>query len=198
MDIIVPFSIGSFQSTIPELVAVAAGLLSVWFMKKERTIAFPLGIVNVLIYVYIFFITKLYANAAINAYFFFMSAYGWYNWSRKVNHEKKVKISRCSPVVLVINLVAIFFLFLIIRFVLVRYTESCSPFWDALTTAVYMVAQWLLSQKKIENWLLWIMADLVMVVICLSQGLPFTSLQYFVFTIIAFSGFMEWKTKLKT
>jgi nicotinamide mononucleotide transporter len=197
MDINLPVSFGYFQSTLPELVAVAAGLLSVWFMKKERIVAFPLGIVNVLIYVYIFFITKLYANAAINAYFFFMSVYGWYNWSRKVNHETKVKISRSSPVALGINLVAIVVLFLIIRIILVRYTESCSPVWDAFTTAVYMVAQWLLSRKKIENWLLWIGADLIMVAICISQGLPFTALQYFIFTIIATFGFIEWKTKLR-
>ena len=198
MDINVPIAFTAFHSTIPELVAVFFGLLSVWYMKKERMVAFPLGIVNVLIYVYIFSITKLFANAAINGYFFLMSAYGWYNWSRKTNNQPTVKISRSSLLEIVLCLAAIATLFFIIRYVLLNYIESCVPSWDAFTTAVYMVAQWLLSRKKIENWILWITADLIMVVLCISQGLHFTAIQYLVFTMIASSGFFEWKTKLTT
>jgi nicotinamide mononucleotide transporter len=77
-----------------------------------------------------------------------------------------------------------------------RYTSSQIPTWDSLTTAIYIIAQWMLSQKKIENWILWISADTIMVVMCVWEGLYFTSFQYFVFTIIATLGFLEWRIKL--
>lgn len=197
MDLNFPIAVGTFQTTLPELTAVLFGLLSVWFMKKERIIAFPLGIINVLIYVYIFFANKLYANAGINGYFFFMTVYGWYNWSRKIKTKPAVRIAESSRIALLINLVAVFILFFIIRNLLIRYTESTVPSWDAFTTAIYMVAQWLLSQKKIENWIFWIVADTIMVILCIHEGLLFTAIQYFVFTIIATLGFLEWRIRLR-
>jgi nicotinamide mononucleotide transporter len=196
MDLTALIDFGLFQTTYLELFAVAFGLLCVWFMKKESLLAFPLGIVNVLIYVYIFFSAKLYANAAINGFFFIMSVYGWYNWSRKDSNDKTIKITQCSKPELLLNFFVIIFFFLVIRIVLVRYTSSQVPTWDAATTAVYIMAQWLLSRKKIENWILWISADMVMIGLCAWQGLYFSSFQYFVFTIIAVLGFLEWRIKL--
>ena len=196
MDLNTVLQIGPFQTTYTELVAVAFGLICVWCMKKESVLAFPFGIVNVLIYVYIFFVARLYANAAINGFFFIMSAYGWYNWTRKDSNDGKIRITRCARPELFLNSLAIIVIFIVIRIVLVKYTASPIPSWDAATTAVYMVAQWLLSRKKIENWILWISADTVMIGLCAWEGLYFTSFQYLVFTIIAILGFREWRTKL--
>ncbi len=196
MDLTTLISIGPVQTSFLELLAVVFGLLCVWFMKKESVLAFPLGIVNVLIYVYIFFQARVYANAAINGFFFLMSVYGWYNWTRKDNNDKTIRISQCSKQELLLNMLAIIIFFFIIRIVLVRYTSSQIPSWDAITTAVYIVAQWMLSRKKIENWILWISADTVMVGLCAWEGLFFSSFQYFVFTIIAILGFLEWRIKL--
>ncbi|HNY03242.1 MAG TPA: nicotinamide riboside transporter PnuC [Bacteroidales bacterium] len=196
MDMAGTVQLGPFETTYPEVTAVAFGLACVWFMKKESAWAFPLGIVNVLIYIYIFFISRLYANAAINAFFFVMSVYGWYNWTRKTDGEGTIRISRCSRREMALNLAAAVVFFIAIRWVLIRYTESPVPGWDAATTAVYMVAQWLLSRKRIENWLLWISADSVMTVLLAWQGLWFSSFQYLVFTIIAILGYREWRAKL--
>ena len=196
MDMTALLQIGPFQTTLMELIAVAFGLICVWSMKKESLLAFPFGIVNVLIYVYIFFAAKLYANAGINAFFFFMSVYGWYNWTRKDHNDSKIKITRSSKSELLLNAVAIIVFFILIRVVLVKYTSSNISCWDAMTTAVYIAAQWLLSRKKIENWILWISADSVMIGLCAWEGLYFSSFQYLVFTIIAILGFREWRTKL--
>ena len=196
MDLTSVLQIGPFQTSFIELIAVTFGLVCVWCMKKEIVLAFPIGIVNVLIYVYIFFTSKLYANAAINGFFFVMSAYGWYSWTRRDSHDETIKITKCSPTGIVLNSLAILLFFVIIRIILVRYTTSTIPNWDALTTAVYMVAQWLLSRKKIENWILWITADTAMIGICAWEGLYFSSFQYLVFTLIAVLGYREWKTKL--
>ena len=188
--------IGPVQTTCLELTAVAFGLVCVWFMKKESLLAFPFGIVNVLIYVYIFYAARLYANAGINAFFFVMSVYGWYNWTRKDSNDDTIRITRSSKQELLLNALAGIIFFFIIRLVLIRFTESSIPSWDAATTAVYIIAQWLLSRKKIENWILWISADTVMIGLCAWEGLYFSSFQYLVFTIIAILGFREWKTKL--
>ena len=196
MDMTSLLQIGPFQTSYLELIAVAFGLTCVWFMKKESVLAFPFGIVNVLIYVYLFFVARLYANAGINAFFFIMSGYGWYNWTRKDSNDDKIRITRCSGREMLINAIAIAVFFFIIRIVLIRFTESLIPSWDAATTAVYIVAQWLLSRKKIENWILWIAADTVMIGLCAWEGLYFSSFQYLVFTIIAVLGFREWRTKL--
>lgn len=196
MDLTTLFQIGPLQTSYLELIAVAFGLTCVWFMKKESLWALPTGIVNVLIYVYIFFSARLYANAAINAFFFLMSAYGWYNWTRKVGADSKLRITRSTKQELLLNLLAGIIFFIIIRTVLVMNTESNIPSWDAATTAVYIIAQWFLSRKKIENWLLWIAADSVMIGLCAWEGLYFSSFQYLVFTIIAILGFREWRTKL--
>ena len=87
---------GPVQTTPVELFAVAFGLLSVWSMKKESILAFPFGIINVLVYVYICFTAKLYAYAGINIFYFVMSVYGWYNWLRHGKDEEKIRISSCS------------------------------------------------------------------------------------------------------
>ncbi|MFZ4564065.1 MAG: nicotinamide riboside transporter PnuC [Bacteroidales bacterium] len=196
MDLTELINIGPIQTSSLELFAVAFGLLSVWHMKKESLLAFPFGIINVLIYVYIFFSARLYANAGINAFFFIMSVYGWYNWTRKDSSNKTIRITQLSKLELLLNFLALTLFFIVIRFLLIRYTESQIPFWDSLTTAVYIIAQWLLSQKKIENWIMWIFADTVMVGLCAWEGLYFTSFQYLVFTFIATFGFLEWRIKL--
>ncbi len=196
MDLTSIVDIGPLRTSYLELIAVVFGLLCVWFMKKESLLAFPLGIVNVLIYVYIFFSARLYANAAINGFFFITSVYGWYNWTRKDTHDKTIRITQCSKLEILLNFLAIIIFFIIIRIVLVRYTSSQIPTWDAMTTAVYIIASWLLSRKKIENWILWIAADTIMIGLCAWEGLYFSSFQYFVFTIIATLGFLEWRIKL--
>lgn len=196
MDLTQVIQIGPFQTTSIELIAVAFGLTCVWCMKKENTLAFPTGIVNVLIYVYICFHAKLYANAGINAFFFVMSVYGWYNWTRKDEKDQTIRITRCSKNELLWNTIAFFLFFVILRGVLGQYTDSHVPTWDALTTTLYIIAQWLLSRKKIENWILWITGDTIAIGLFASQGLYFTSFQYLVFTIIAILGYREWRTKL--
>jgi nicotinamide mononucleotide transporter len=196
MDLTTPFNFFFFQTSPIELFAVFCGMLCVWSMKKESTLAFPFGILNVLIYVYIFFKARLYANAGINAFFFLMSVYGWYNWTRTVGEDGTIRITRSSGKEIFFNSIAIIFFFFLIRWLLIKYTESRVPSWDAFTTAVYIIAQWLLSRKKIENWILWIAADTIMIVLCAVENLYFSSFQYLVFTIIAILGFLEWRIKL--
>jgi nicotinamide mononucleotide transporter len=193
-----PIILVGTETSLLELFAVFCGLASVWSMKKESILAYPFGIVNVLIYVYICFNAKLYAYAGINVFYAVMSVYGWINWARKGGDQEKLKISslRSKEWMIYIALVALFFF--ILRAVLIRFTNSEVPTWDAITTAVYIIGMWLLARKKIENWYFWIVGDSISIFLFLYLGLLFSSLQFLVFTIIAILGFIEWRKKLKS
>jgi len=186
------------DSTWIEIVAVIFGLLSVWYAKKEKILVYPTGIVNVLIYVYICYFAGLYADMGINAFFFVMSVYGWYNWSRKIDISHHVPISKATRVQLLISFVSFFVFFLLLWYVLVRFTDSVVPVWDSFTTSIFIVSMWLMALKKIENWLGWIIGDTLVIPLFAYKGLVFTSFQYIIFLALAISGYMEWHKKLKS
>jgi len=188
---------GVIKTSIIELVAVAFGLVCVWSMKKESILAYPTGIVNVLIYVYICFSAKLYAYAGINIFYAVMSGYGWYVWTRKNDKEETIRITRLTNNGLIINIVAIIIFFVILRVLLARYTDSVVPTWDAITTAIYIIGMWLLARKKVENWIAWIVGDFISIWLFAYEKLYFSSFQFAVFTIIAVLGYLEWRKKLK-
>ncbi len=197
MDLNYLIEIGPVKTTVIEVIAVIFGLLSVWSMKKESILAFPFGIINVSIYVYICFSQRLYALAMINGFFAMMSIYGWINWGLKRSGETTLKISKCRTPELILNITAILVFFVILRVVLARYTDSIVPTWDAITTALYISGMWLLARKKIENWIAWILGDTISVFLFAYEKLYFSSFQFFVFTIIAVLGLLEWNRKLR-
>ena len=133
------------QSTWLEAIAVFFGLLSVWFAKKENILVYPTGIISVLIYVYICLNVKLYADMGINAFYFIMSVYGWYKWSRKDENRKVRQISRANKMEWIIALAGTVLLFFIINYFLKNYTDSNVPLWDALTTSIFIIGMWLMA-----------------------------------------------------
>jgi nicotinamide mononucleotide transporter len=196
MDLNTLITLGPVQTTYLELLAVFFGLLSVWYMKKENLLVYPFGIINVAIYVYICFQSKLYAYAGINVFYAMMSIYGWYSWTRKDPDEKTIRITSFSWKQDILLAVVILILFVILRALLIRFTDSTVPSWDAITTAIYILAMLLLAFKKIEHWILWITGDLISIGLFAYERLYFSSFQFFVFTIIAVLGFIEWRIKL--
>ena len=186
------------DSTWVEIVAVIFGLLSVWYAKKEKILVYPTGIINVLIYIYICYGAGLYADMGINAFYFVMSVYGWYNWSRKIDPSHHVPISKATRLQLVISFAACFVFFLLLWYVLARYTNSMVPVWDSFTTSIFIVSMWLMALKKIENWLGWIIGDVLVLPLFAYKGLIFTSFQYAVFLALAISGYLEWRKKLRS
>ncbi|MCX6251553.1 MAG: nicotinamide riboside transporter PnuC [Bacteroidetes bacterium] len=194
MNCVIEF--GFIKTSVIEMIAVAFGLVCVWSMKKESILAYPTGIVNVVIYIYICFSARLYAYAGINVFYAVMSGYGWYVWSRKNDQEQTIRITRLSKKGLVINIAAIIIFFVILRILLAYYTDSVVPTWDAITTAIYIIGMWLLARKKIENWVAWIAGDFISIWLFAYEKLYFSSFQFLVFTIIAVAGFIEWRKKL--
>ena len=183
-----------------EITAVIFGLLSVWFAKKDNILVFPTGIINTSIYVYLLFKWSLLGDMMINAYYFIMSIYGWYLWTRKKEGEAEYPISTLSPREK--NTAAIIFV-ATIAFVVGVYLffdkfTTWSAYVDTIVTGIFFVGMWLMANRKIENWILWIIGDIISIPLYFFKGYTFTSIQYIVFTVIAFYGFLEWKKTLNS
>lgn len=183
-----------------EIIAVVFGLLSVWYAKKANILVYPTGIVSVVIYVYICLNAQLYADMGINAFYFVMSVYGWIMWTRKVDESKQRPITLLNRKDWLIS-GGIFIFSLIIIFLLLKYLKADDdiywsnnvPYIDIFTTSVFIVGMWQMAMKKVENWIFWIIGDVISVPLYFYKGLVFTSLQFFIFLIIAVLGYLEWK-----
>ena len=178
-----------------ELIAVFFGLISVWFAKNNNVLVYPTGIISTLIFVYLLFKENLLGDMLINGYYFIMSIYGWYIWSKKNGEETIYKISylNSSEKSLSYLLFIISMVFVILVYLIGNGFLSTIALIDSLTTAVFFVGMWMMAKRKIENWFLWIVGDLISIPVYFYKGMLFTSIQYLIFTIIAFYGLQSWR-----
>ena len=179
-----------------ELIAVAFGLVSVYLSAREHIVSWPTAIVNVAIFFVLFWKAKLYADAVLQLIYLALSVYGWYEWLYGGAQHSRLRVSHTSRAqwMVLVPLFAIGGLGL--GALLDRYTDSPVPYFDALLTSASLVAQWMMTRKLLENWLLWIAADLVYVPLFIQRGLPFTALQYSVFLLLAAMGWHGWRQSL--
>ncbi|MEP2237497.1 MAG: nicotinamide riboside transporter PnuC [Maribacter sp.] len=178
-----------------EIVAVIFGLLSVWFSKQNKILVYPTGLISTSIFVYLLLKWGLLGDMMINAYYFIMSLYGWYIWTRKVDAEHYTPITRVTRKE---NITSIFIFISTIVFVFTVYQvfdkwNSWTAYVDTITTAIFFVGMWLMAKRKVENWIYWIIGDLISIPLYFYKGFTFTSFQYLIFTILAFYGYNAWK-----
>lgn len=181
-----------------EMIAVLFGFLSVWYAKKENILVFPTGIISTGIFVYILWVFGLLGDMLINAYYFAMSVFGWYVWTRKVDATHFIPITRTGKREKIWS-VALFLaaiIFVSIVYIIFEKFDTWTAYVDTLTTAIFFVGMWLMAKKKLENWTYWIIGDIISVPLYLYKGLIFTSLQFFLFTLIAIFGYLAWKKNL--
>ena len=181
-----------------EVFAAFLGVLSVWFAKKNKILVYPTGIISTLIYVWILFKNQLLGDLIVNAYFFLMSIYGWFYWSKKDEGIFQNKISRLNLNELIFGLIIFAFAFIAIKYIynISNWEESYVSSIDTLTTAIFCSAMWFMARRKIEHWILWIIGDIISIPIYFYKGLYFTSIQYLIFTFIAILGFFTWLKEL--
>ena len=178
-----------------ELVAVFFGLCSVWYAKKDNILVFPTGLISTSIYAYLLWQWSLLGDSMINVYYFMMSIYGWYHWTRKKDHVDEFPIllmnKKEKRLAILIFVATVFFVFLVYQY-FNKFTSWYS-YLDTLLTGIFFVGMWLMAKRKVENWIFWIVGDLLSIPLYLAKGYTFTSLQYIVFTIIAVYGYLEWR-----
>ena len=189
----------SFFFIILEITAVVFGIISVLFARKNNILVYPTGLISTLIFIYILYNFKLYGEFIINIYYSVMSILGWYLWSRRNNGQEEFLISimnskeyKISGLIFTVTLL---FIALVYHF-FDKFTDL-TAYVDAFTTALFFVGMWLMAKRKIENWIVWIIADIISVPLYFYKGLTVSSLQFIVFTIIAILGYIEWKIFLQ-
>jgi nicotinamide mononucleotide transporter len=156
-------------------------------------------LINVIIYVFVYFSARLYAEVSLQLYYLVVSIYGWYYWQsgKTKNKGSGLNITVCSRS-LILKLSVIFVaLFFLMAFVLKKYTNTDVPFVDAFVTALSFIATWLLAKKKIENWLVWIVVDASCIGVYIYKGLYPTIVLFAVLTVLAFVGYNSWKKSMK-
>ena len=182
-----------------ELVAVVFGVISVLYARKNNILVYPTGLVSTILYVYILFEFQLYGDLIINFYYTIMSFLGWYLWSKTKEGEDEFPISTINRKEILVSTliftITLTFVALVYHF-FDKFT-NWTAYVDALTTGLFFVGMWLMAKRKIENWILWIIADAISIPLYFYKGLTFSSFQFILFTIIAILGYKEWKRFLQ-
>lgn len=185
----------STTQIVLEFIAFVFGILSVWFAKKENILVYPTGLIATIITTYLLYIAGYLGDMMVNGYFAIMSVYGWYKWSRKENETDNVAISRTNIrekiIGIVLFFVTIFVVFGIYNFF--DYEIKTANYIDIFASGIFFTGMWYMALKKIENWTLWILGDIIVTPLYAYRGLGMLSLQYLIFTILAISAYLEWK-----
>ncbi|NVJ88269.1 MAG: nicotinamide mononucleotide transporter [Flavobacteriaceae bacterium] len=178
-----------------EFIAFIFGIASVWYAKKENILVYPTGLIATIITVYLLYKAEYFGDMMMNFYYSVMSIYGWWNWSRKKDGEYVVPISRTNLKEKWIGFI-LFLLTMAVTYLVYSYsgtTIETENYIDIFTSGVFFTAMWYMANKKIENWTLWIFADIITVPLYAYRGLGMLSLQYLIFTILAIQGYLAWK-----
>ena len=188
---------------IIEIIGAAIGLIYLYLEYKANVWLWPVGIVMSIFYVVIFFHGKFYADAAVYLYYIGANAYGLFQWTRSRKKPlgedevtKELPITHV-PAKRILPLAAITFtLWMILYLILRTVTDSPIPLGDAFTTAVSIVATWMLAQKYLEQWMLWIVVNIVSTILYFWKGLYPTGILFIVYVIVAVLGYFRWKKEM--
>ncbi len=192
MDIFSVFTDWLRNQSLLETSGVVTGILCVYLAAKNNIWNWPIAIASVLIYIFIFFEAKLYADTGLQVYFFIMNFYGWYFWSRK-DKLTKVPVSSITLKEIVLSVTGITVFTVGLGFFLYQGTDASFPFIDSFCTACSLVAQVFLARKVLENWLIWIFVDIIYVGVYISKDLHLTAGMYALYIVIAAIGYFDWR-----
>ncbi|ACU07058.1 Ribosyl nicotinamide transporter, pnuC-like protein [Flavobacteriaceae bacterium 3519-10] len=209
-----PYEAYETYQIILEFTATFFGVLSVYFSIKKNIWVYPTGIISTALYVYILFKFGLLGDMLINFYYTVMSIYGWFLWAKHAEDNIHVSVSRTTRkewiVCIVLFVVSLLLVTAVYYYKPLLDTQLSAEkvilgldhldwanWLDVLTTAIFLVGMWLMAKRRVENWIFWIVGDLICIPMMLYKGLGITSVQYLVFTGMAILGYIEWKKSLK-
>lgn len=202
MNEIIDFFLEPYRTATPlnitlEIIAVLTGIASVWSAKKESIWVYPTGIVSTAIYVYICYQFTLYGDLIINIYYTLMSIYGWYMWTRIIN-SNHLEITRTdkSDKLKALGIFIFTAAFVIAVYLYFNRFDRITDYFDTFTTGIFFAAMWLMANKKIEHWSLWIAGNIISVPLYFIKGLGFSGIQFTIFLVLAYLGYKSWKKTL--
>jgi nicotinamide mononucleotide transporter len=190
------------DTSLLEFIGVIAGIVSVWFSRKENILVYPTGLINTIIYVYISLKGSLFGEASVNLYYTIMSVYGWILWAKKDEQHKTVLHITYSNTGEWLYQLLFFAAFYIGIFAALTYLKhvfysNTIPYADAFASATAYTGMWLMAKKKIESWWWWIATNAASIPLYFIKGYVFTSVQYIVLLVLAVMGLLSWMQKVK-
>lgn len=185
-----------------EWLGVVSGGVCVWFNTKRNIWGWPIGILSVISYVIICYQAKLYAEMCLQLFYGLSAVYGWYAWAsnKKKNSQQETSIAcrKLNNKQWLLYSVAGMSLSISIFLILKRFTDGSLPIWDSLTTGFSLVAQYLLAQRYLENWLIWVAINVVSIGIFYYKALPLTSGLYGIYLLMAIHGYKQWNNEISS
>ena len=180
--------------SLTESLGFVSGGVCVWLVVREHLANWPVGLANNVVFGVLFWQSRLFADMGLQVVYFGLGVWGWWRWLRGGPEQSRLTISRTKPQEWLALLILIPSITWLLRTVLLA-VNGAAPWGDAVTTALSLGAQYLLCQKRLENWFLWILADLIYVPLYLSRQLPLTALLYGVFLLMCVIGYRSWRTQ---
>ena len=182
-----------------EFLAFWFGIISVVFAKKQNILVYPTGIICTIITMYLMYKVSLLGHILVNLLYTIISFFGWWNWSRRENNDLVVKVSKFTSKDLSKSLLIFFFIVFVAYvahdFFATNFEGQIKEL-DILTSGIFVTAMWLMANKKLENWILWIIGNVITIPLYLSSDKIILSIQYIIFTILAIQAYIEWKKSL--
>lgn len=191
-----------FAGHLIEIFGAATGILYVLLEIRRVILLWPLGIITSAVYIYVFGKSGFYAGMTLQGYYVIISIYGWYVWQKagsrhgvtgEAGPEVADDIRRITPVISWLSLAAALILWVVLWFLLGRFTDSPVPLWDGLITSLSVVATWMLAKKILEQWYVWIVANIIAFIVYLAMGMIPTAILFAVYTAMAVVGLRTWK-----
>ena len=182
-----------------EFLAFWFGIISVVFAKKQNILVYPTGIICTIITMYLMYKVSLLGHILVNLLYTIISFFGWWNWSRRENNDLVVKVSKFTSNDLSMSLLILFFIVFVSYFAhdfFATNFEGQIKELDILTSGIFVTAMWLMANKKLENWILWIIGNVITIPLYLSSDKIILSIQYVIFTILAVQAYIEWNKSL--
>ena len=175
-----------------EISATIFGLWSVIAYVRESVWAWPSGLINVLLFILLFWNAKLYGDTGLQVVYVVLQFYGWWMWLRGGADHKTLQITKTSPKLWLILTAFLAVTYVPMGFLLARFTDTDVPWWDSAPTITSLIAQWMISKKKLENWWIWIVTDLIYIPLYCYKQLYLTAALYTVFLLLCILGVRTW------
>lgn len=175
-----------------EVIAVIFSLACIWLAVKKHILNWLMGIIGVSAYMILFYQERLYADMLLQVVFISQGIYGWYNWVKNKERNDELEVGYLSRNELILYCLIILVVSATWAFILIKYTNASTPLVDAFVATTSLVANWLMAKKKIENWILWILADIIYIALFWYKQLFLSSGIYVVFLILSIKGLIDW------
>ncbi len=177
-----------------EIIGTISGLVFLYLEINQNKWLWPVGLLTSLMFIYVFFVAKLYADMSLQVYYVVISVYGWILWSQgKSNSKEDMPVVSLDKKLFFVLLSSSVIIYSLISYILVNYTDGALPYWDAFTTALSIVATWMLAKKILEQWLVWIIVNGVSLGLYIYKGLYPTSVLYFFYMSLSVLGYIQWR-----